>query len=412
MSRCLVCGSTAVDLVLDLGKTAPANNFLKPEEVNTSGEESYPLRVGLCADCGHVQLLELVSPSVMFDHYLYMSSASSTLTDHLHSLAADITGRLALDGDSLVIDVGCNDGTLLQGFGKAGVGKRVGVDPAANLAETARSKGSEVFTGYFNEDLAKKLRASHGPASVLTMTNTFPHIPDLPGLMRAINIMLGDDGAFVLEAHYLVDLLEMCAFDTVYHEHVSYWALRPMQKLFADHGFEVFDVERLPIHHGQLRAWVGRKGSRPVSTRVSDLEKLEADLGLETKAPYQALADRIGSIRNDLLGLIAETKSKGGRVAGYGAPAKGNTLISFFDLGPDDLDYIGDRNTLKQNRVTPGTHIPIVAPERILEDQPALVIVFAWNFAEEIGLQLSEYLKQGGRMVVPIPELKNLEAGK
>jgi hypothetical protein len=183
-----------------------------------------------------------------------------------------------------------------------------------------------------------------------------------------------------------------------------------MQRLFADHGFEVFDVERLPIHHGQIRAWVARRGARRVARSVSELAALEANLALETPDPYHALAGQIGRIKGDLLSLIKRVRADGSSVAGYGAPAKGSTLLSFFDLGPADLDYIADRNELKQGRLTPGSHIPIVSPERILAEQPALVIVLAWNFADEIARQLADYLRKGGRMVVPIPEIRDLEA--
>lgn len=409
MPDCLVCRDSDLDLVLDLGRTAPANNFLKPEELERGGEERFALRVGLCRACGHVQLLDRVPPSILFDHYLYMSSASSTLTEHLRSLAARIVTRATLAEDALVVDVGCNDGTLLEGFAKAGVGRRLGVDPAENLAEAARGRGAEVVTGYFDEALAVRLREAHGPAAAITMTNVFPHVPDLAGLMRALDRLLADEGVIVIEAHYLQDLLDLCAFDTVYHEHVSYWALRPMQRLLAEHGLEVFDVERLPIHHGQLRAWIARKGRQPVAPAVAALARSEAERELETPAPYLALAARIETIKRDLLERIAAVRAEGGQVVGYGAPAKGSTLLSFFDLGPKDLDYIADRNALKQGRLTPGSHIPIVDPERIFEDQPALVVLFAWNFAEEIAAQLADYLGRGGRIVVPIPALKELE---
>jgi SAM-dependent methyltransferase len=404
-----VCRDTAVEPVLDFGRTAPANNFLTPEELARGGETLFALRVGVCCACGHVQLIDRVPPPELFDHYLYMSSASSTLTEHLHALASDIVRRLALPSDALVVDVGCNDGTLLEGFGRAGIRRRVGVDPAANLAETARAKGAEVATAYFDEALATRLREAHGPAAAVTLTNTFPHIPDLAGLMRAIDRLLAEDGVLVIEAHYLADLVDLCAFDTVYHEHVSYWALRPMQRLLAAHGFAVFDVERLPIHHGQIRAWIARRGVRAVSPRVAELAGFEAGRALEQPATYRALGARIGQIRRDLLGLMQKVRSGRGRVAGYGAPAKGSTLLSVFGLGPGDLDYIADRNRLKQGRLTPGTHIPIVAPERIFADQPALVVVLAWNFADEIARQLSQYRRRGGRLVVPIPALRDLE---
>lgn len=217
-----------------------------------------------------------------------------------------------------------------------------------------------------------------------------------------------DDGALILEAHYLVDLMEMCAFDTIYHEHVSYWALKPMVRLFSDYGFDVFDVERLPIHHGQIRAWVCRKNKRPITNCVSELLAAENALGLDRTEPYRRMAAKIEKIKSDLIGMIRAVRGRGGRVVGYGAPAKGSTLLSFFELGPEDLDYIADRNLLKQGRLTPGSHIPVVSPERIFVDQPDLVVLFAWNFADEIAQQLSAYLERGGRIVAPIPEVHEI----
>jgi predicted TPR repeat methyltransferase len=408
--ECLVCAASEIEQVLDLGKTVPANSFLRPGDIGAGSEEWFALRVGVCGTCGHVQLLDHVPPTLLFDHYSYVSSASSTLTEHLHGLAREVVARLALPSTALVVDVGCNDGTLLDGFCRAGIDRRVGVDPAANLAARSSALGASVNVGYFTEELAARLRRGYGPAAVLTMTNTFPHIPDLHALMRAIGRLLADDGVFVLEAHYLADLLELGAFDTIYHEHVSYWSLLPMQQLFSAHGFEVFDVERLPIHHGQLRAWVCRTGTRAVAPRVAALADFERESQLGSPATLRALTPRIEAIRRDLLGLMADVRRRGGRVAAYGAPAKGSTLLSYFGLGPGDLDYIADRNPLKQGRVTPGSHVPIVAPGRILEDPPDLLVVLAWNFADEIARQLEPYLHAGGRMVVPIPKLEVLEA--
>jgi SAM-dependent methyltransferase len=405
---CLVCRETAVEVVLDLGQTAPANNFVLPEELASTKEPMFPLRVGLCRACGHVQLTDFVPPSVMFDHYLYMSSASSTLTNHLHGLARTVTERLGLGAGALVVDVGCNDGTLLEGFRLAGVGRRIGVDPAANLAAGARAKGAEVVTAYFTPEVAASLRERNGPAAAITMTNTFPHIPDLPSLMRGVDRLLADDGALVLEAHYLVDLMEMCAFDTVYHEHVSYWALKPMVRLFREHGFDVFDVERLPIHHGQLRAWVCRAGKRPISAGVGAMLEDERARGLDRPEPYRRMAQHIGQVKADLIALIRGVRAAGGRVVGYGAPAKGSTLLAYFGLGASDLDYIADRNVLKQGRLTPGSHIPIVPAERIIADQPDMVLLLAWNFAEEIAQQLKPYLDAGGRIVVPVPDVREI----
>jgi len=411
LSPCLVCRGQAVEIVLDLGETAPANNFIVPENLARVKEPMFPLRLGLCRACGHAQLTDFVPPGILFDHYLYMSSASSTLTGHLRDLALTVTARLGLRPDELVVDIGCNDGSLLEGFGLAGSARRLGVDPAANLAETARSKGAQVVTAYFSPDVAAGIVRRHGQAAVITMTNTFPHIQDLQSLLQAVDTLLAQDGAFVLEAHYLVDLLEMCAFDTIYHEHVSYWSLTPMARLFREYGFEVFDVERLPIHHGQLRAWVGRAGRHPVSGSVAAMLADERGLGLDQTGPYLALASRMETIKTDLTALIRAVRAGGGTVVGYGAPAKGSTLLSYFGIGPTDLDYIADRNLLKQGRLTPGSHIPIVAPERIFADRPDVVLVLAWNFADEIADQLSAYVKGGGRLVVPIPEVRALGDG-
>lgn len=407
-SPCLVCRDRAVGIVLDLGETAPANNFVLPEELEHLEEKMFPLRLGLCRTCGHVQLTDFVPPEIMFDHYLYMSSASSTLTGHLRDLARTVTTRLGLQPQDLVVDIGCNDGSLLEGFALAGLQRRIGVDPAENLAHAARQRGADVVTAYFSPEIADWIREQHGRAAAMTMTNTFPHVPDLQSLLRSFDALLSDDGVLVLEAHYLVDLMQMCAFDTIYHEHVSYWALGPMVRLFRDYGFEVFDVERLPIHHGQLRAWVGRAGRHEMSDRVADLLAEERIAQLDRIAPYQQMAAQIQGIKTDLLDLIRTVRAGGGRVVGYGAPAKGSTLLSFFDIGPEELDYIADRNVLKQGRFTPGSHIPIVAPDRIFDDQPELVLVLAWNFAEEIANQLSAYVEAGGRLVVPIPTVSEI----
>ena len=405
---CILCGSDDLAVFLDLGSTALANKFLLREDLSKASETHYPLRVGFCRDCSHVQLADPVDPAAMFEDYLYISSASDTLKQHLHGLAATIAAARNLKPDDLVVDVGCNDGTLLEGIGLASPARRLGVDPASNLRSFSEQKGIEVKNVFFGPETAAQIRASHGRASVLTMTNTFPHIPDLPGLMTAIDSLLEDDGVFVLEAHYLGDLLDMVAFDTIYHEHVSYWALGPAQQLFERFGFTVFDVERLPIHHGQVRLWGARKGREPVSPAVAALEREEVDRGLRAEATFHEFAAGIGQLKQDLTERIGEVRRSGGSVVGYGAPAKGSTLLSYFGLGPEDLDYIVDRSPLKQGRLTPGTHVPIVPVERLLEDQPDLVVLLAWNFADEIMAQQEEYRRRGGRFVVPVPTVREI----
>ena len=239
----------------------------------------------------------------------------------------------------------------------------------------------------------------------ITATNTFPHIPHLGDFVTGIDTALAPGGAFVIEAHYLVDMLEQGAFDTIYHEHVSYWSLAPMERLFERHGFEVVNAERLPIHHGQLRATVMRRGEGQVQPAVEELRSAELARGLDGIGPYQQFAEDTRRIKQELHAHLAGIRERGLRVVGYGAPAKGNTLIAFLELGPDTIEYIADRSELKQGRYTPNTPIPVVPSERLLEDQPDYVLLLAWNFADEVLEQQAEYVRRGGRFIVPVPRV-------
>jgi SAM-dependent methyltransferase len=404
MGRCIVCDQEKVEQFLDLGSTALANKFLSEEELSAQ-EEKYPLRVGFCHHCGHVQLTEAVPPSAMFEDYLYVSSASDTLSAHLFDLSDVVVERRGLGPSDLVIDIGCNDGTLLQGFRRHGV-RTLGVDPAVNLAELTRGSGIERYTGFFNSASAAEIVQRWGRAAAITATNTFPHIPALQDFVEGIKIALAPGGAFVIEAHYLVDMLEQGAFDTIYHEHVSYWALGPMGYLFERHGMRIVDVERLPLHHGQIRVFVQRQDEATVHDSVAALLEMERAKGIDQFATYQQFARKVGEIKHDLHHTVATLRQQGKRVAAYGAPAKGNTLLGYLGLGPDMLDYIADRSPLKQGRYTPGLHIPVVAPEQLLMDRPDYVLLLAWNFADEIMAQQAEYRRGGGKFIIPVPEPK------
>ena len=405
MGSCLVCSEPDVVTFLDLGSTALANKFPNAEDLSRP-EPRFALRVGYCHACGHVQLVERVPPAAMFTDYLYVSSASDTLRAHFDDLAATLTARHRLADGGLVIDIGCNDASLLCCFRDRGA-RTLGVDPAENLAEFSRDTGIERYRGFFGADTAGEIVDRWGRAALVTATNTFPHVPDLSGFVSGLDAVLAPGGAFVLEAHYLVDLLDQLAFDTVYHEHVSYWALGPMMRLFADHGMEVVRAERLPIHHGQLRATVMRRGEGEVDRSVDEVLAAERQLGIHRFDTWRAFAGRVGRLKAEVMDCLDGLKAEGRRLAGYGAPAKGSTLLEFFGVGPDLLDFIADRSPLKQGRYTPGSHIPIVAPERLLEEpSPDHVLLLAWNFEQEILAQQAEFRRRGGRFILPVPEVR------
>jgi len=323
MSRpCVLCGRQAVAEFLNLGRTALANKFLTKEELASATEERYPLRIGFCRTCAHVQLTELVPPSAMFEDYLYVSAASSTLQQHFEDLSAVLVERHALSDRDLVMDIGCNDATLLAAFKRRGV-RTLGVDPARNLAELARELGIDRYTGFFTANTAAEIVERWGRAALVTATNTFPHIPDLHDFVDGITTVLAPGGSFVIEAHYLLDLVEQLAFDTVYHEHVSYWGIGPMTRLFEMHGMRIVDAERLPLHHGQLRVTVRREGEGEPRPGVTAILEREHEAGLDRYETFERFAARTAQLKIDLNGLLAGLRSEGKRIAAYGAPAKG-----------------------------------------------------------------------------------------
>ena len=403
-AACIVCASENVEPFLDLGETTLANKFVRADEL-TEVEPEHALVVGYCTTCTHVQLTKHVPPPDMFEDYLYVSSASDTLKDHLWDLSDVVVERCDLGEGDLVIDIGANDGTLLKGFLRHGV-QALGVDPARNLAQLYRDPEIARYTGFFNSRSAVEIVEQFPPASAITATNTFPHIPALRDFVRGIDVALAPGGSFVIEAHYLMDIYEQLAFDTVYHEHVSYWALGPMTRLFEAQGMEVTHAERLPLHHGQLRVFVQRKGEGTVDPSVERIIEAERAAGLDRIETWREFARRTNRLKEDLHRTLDELRADGNRVVGYGAPAKGNTLLAFLGLGPSDLEYIVDRSPLKQGLYTPGTHIPVVPTERLLEDQPEYVLLLAWNFADEVMAQQSEYRHNGGRFILPVPEVK------
>jgi len=397
---CLVCREPRLEVFLDLGRTALANRFLSEAEL-AQPEPVYPLRAAFCHGCGHVQLADRVPPEILFRHYLYVSSASASLEAHLDSLAGAIAARERCAPGAFAVDIGSNDGTLGAALARRGF-TVIGVDPAANLAALARRRGVETETAFFGADTARRLRARRGPARLLTATNSLPHIPELDDYFEGVAALLAPDGVFVVEAHYLGDLIAQRAFDTIYHEHVSYWALGPLERVLRRHSLAVTAVERLAVHHGQLRVWIRHAGAAAEAPEVGALRRRERAGGLGRPETCRAFARSVREIRRRLRARLARLRAAGSTVAGYGAPAKGSTLLSYLGLTRDWIPYIADRSLLKQGRYTPGAHIPVVAPDRILAEQPDYVLIFAWNFEQEIREQLADYQARGGRFLLPL----------
>lgn len=392
-----------VEEILDLGMSPLANGLVSGKDLDHV--PTFPLKLGRCNISGHVQLTTFVDPEEMFTDYLYVSSVSSTLKKHLEGISDFISDFIDIDPKDLCIDIGSNDGTLLSGFFNKG-NRVLGVDPASNLAKLAKDKGVDTVTAYFGYETANKIVRSHGKAKVITLTNTFPHLQKLNDFIRGIDSLLEKDGVVFIETHYLADIYDQVAFDTIYHEHVSYWHLTPIKKMFEDFGFEVSLIERIPLHHGQLRILISRKGVRNSDSSVENLIQWEQSNQIGKKSKCESFANKSLNIKKNLNELLTDLKKQGKSVAGYGAPAKATTLLNFLGLDNNQVEYAIDRSPLKQGLFIPGTGIEIKSPQILNETTPDYLILFAWNFKEEIMNQLSSYTEKGGKFIIPLPNLE------
>lgn len=403
--ECRACGKTGLIDVLSLGETPLANSLLTKDELGEE-EPAYPLDLVFCPHCSLVQITESISPKKLFSDYLYFSSFSDTMLRSAEALTTRLTRARGFGADSLAVEIASNDGYLLQYYKAAGV-PVLGIEPAANIAAVAEAeRGIPTIVEFFGSELAQRLVDEGTRADVIHANNVLAHVPDLNGFVEGISILLQPDGVAVIEAPYAREFVDKVEFDTIYHEHLCYFSLTALDRLFASHGLTIVDVEQIPIHGGSLRIFTS-PASGPYgadrSQAVVDLLGEEKSWGVDDPAVYEAFAANVVKLKHDLNELLGSLKAEGKRIAAYGASAKGSTLLNYCGIGSETLDYVVDRSTVKQGYFTPGTHLEILAPEHLLDDMPDYVLLLTWNFADEILEQQSEYVRRGGRFIVPVP---------
>lgn len=406
---CRFCGAPLRQTLVDLGMSPLCESYVSPAALDRM-EPFYPLHVYVCESCLLAQLEEFVSPEEIFTEYAYFSSFADSWLEHSKRYAGMAVRRFGLGAGSLVVELASNDGYLLQYFVEKNV-PVLGIEPARNVAKAATDKGIPTLVEFFGAGLAERLAAEGRRADLIVGNNVLAQVPALNDFVRGIAVLLKPGGAATLEFPHLARLMDGNQFDTIYHEHFSYFSFLAVEKVFAAHGLTLFDVEELPTHGGSLRIYARHAGdgAKPVGAAVARLRESELAAGLDKMSAYDAFAGKVAETKRRILEFLIGVKRQGRTVCGYGAPGKGNTLLNYCGIRTDFLDYTVDRNPFKQGKFTPGTRIPIFAPEKIRETRPDYVFILPWNFKDEIIRQLGGIRDWGGRFIVPIPEVKVYE---
>lgn len=396
-TTCRICGSDQLTLLVDYGQMPLAGGFLAEDEL--ASQAAFPLRLARCADCTEMQILDIVPPAEIFTQYSYVSSTTRTLIEHFARMGHEIVAREHAAG-RLVVEFGCNDGILVRPLLEAGA-RVVGVDPSDVALAASRAGGWPVLQTYFDETSAARVKAEHGPARIVTGNNVFAHVDDLHAVVRGVTTLLEDEGVFIFEVQYQGDLLALVQYDTVYHEHVYYHSLTALARLLAAHGLRIVDVLRIPIHAGSIRVTAARVGTvRPAAPIVAEM------LDAETRWRVTRFGEQVEARRQTLRHLVVDLRRASRRVVAYGAAGRSTILLNFCGLGRDLVEYVVDMSPLRAGKYVPGVSIPIVPPDVFHERPPDYAIMTAWNYEAEIVRKEQPFLSQGGRFIVPLPDVR------
>lgn len=402
---CHMCKSKNLYLVLDLGHHPHSDDFVEPERLNKE-EVVYPLRLVQCNDCGLLQIDYFVDPRILYQtNYVYDTSATKAGVEHFSKMAEEVTERFDFPKGSLVMDIGSNVGVLLSGFKRRGFSV-LGVDPAPEIAKIANNKGIKTVVEFFGSKVATEINKKFGKAKVICATNCFAHLHDLHDAVKGIKTLLDKDGVLVVEAPYAVDMIEHLEYDTIYHQHIAYLSVKPMQIFFKQFNLEIFHLEKQSIHGGTLRYYVGNIGKHTIEKSVDEFTKLESNFGLYKKTRMQEFSDEVEKQKEELMFMLLKLKRQGKKVVCISTPAKGNTLLNYCHIHNFLVDYATENNVLKIGKYTPITHIPIYSDDKIIKEKPDYALILAWNFAEPIMKKLEAFRKAGGKFIIPVPRPK------
>jgi SAM-dependent methyltransferase len=398
---CRCCGNSKLLHVLSLGLSPLANSLLKSK---SQVEDLYPLELNYCPSCYNCQLSFVVPPEKMFNDYLYVSSTSKSFVNHFNKLAETLINEFKLKSDSLVVDIGSNDGVFLKPINERGIGV-VGVDPAENLVNLANSKGLETLQGYFDEKIADEIISLKGQADIVTAFNVFAHADDLKSIANNVFKVLKSSGVFIIEVQYLLDTLKDVTFDNIYHEHVNYWSVTSLNNFFKILNLQLFKVEHVNTHGGSIRAYIQRKLTNVIDNSVNIFLDNERDFGISDFKVYEEFKQNIANLKSKTLKKVNEIRNSGKSIVGYGSPAKATTVLNYYGISNQHIDYIIEDNELKHNRFLPGMKIPIKSKTKALQNPPDYILVLAWNFLEDIKLNNPDLINAGCKVVT----LKDLD---